>query len=49
VLPTVECGGWALLISITGGPSVGTKLTRGGALLIAAALIPLAMGLIQTA
>jgi hypothetical protein len=31
------------------GPSVGTKVTRGGALLIAAALIMLAIGLIQTA
>jgi hypothetical protein len=30
-------------------PSAGTKLTRGGALLIAAALITLAVGLIQTA
>jgi hypothetical protein len=32
-----------------GRPPVGTKLTRGGALLIAAALITLAVGLIQTA
>jgi hypothetical protein len=30
-------------------PSAGTKLTRGGALLIAAALVTLAIGLIQTA
>jgi hypothetical protein len=30
-------------------PSAGTKLTRGGALLIAAALITLAIGLIRTA
>jgi hypothetical protein len=32
-----------------GKPSVGTKLTRGGAVLIAAALITLAVGLIQAA
>ena len=31
------------------GPSIGTKVTRGGGLLIGAALITLAVGLIQTA
>jgi hypothetical protein len=31
------------------GPSIGTKVTRGGGVLIGAALITLAVGLIQTA
>jgi hypothetical protein len=46
-----QSGGFFLHMAVgqLGGPSVGTKLTRGGALLIAAALIRLAVGLIQTA
>jgi hypothetical protein len=38
-----------LAIGLEGEPSAGTKLTRAGATLIAAALVTLAVGLIQTA
>jgi hypothetical protein len=41
-LVTVEYGGWALLTFIT-------ELTRAGAALIAASLVTLAVGLIETA
>lgn len=46
-----QSGGFFLHLAAGEGgrPSVGMKLTRGGALLIAAALITLAVGLIQTA
>lgn len=44
-------GGFFLHVAVGGPdqPSIGTKLTRGGAFLIAAALITLGVGLIQTA
>jgi hypothetical protein len=38
-----------MAIGQAGAPSSGTKLTRAGAALIAAALVTLAVGLIQTA
>lgn len=46
-----QSGGFFLHMAVgqPGRPSAGTKLTRGGGLLIAAALITLAVGLIQTA
>jgi hypothetical protein len=46
-----QSGGFFLHMGIgqEGRPSAGTKLTRAGALLIAAALGALAVGLIQTA
>ncbi len=46
-----QSGGFFLHLGVgqQGQPSVGTKLTRTGGLLIAAALITLAVGLIQTA
>jgi hypothetical protein len=46
-----QSGGFFLHLAIgqEGEPSAGTKLTRAGATLIAAALVTLAVGLIQTA
>ena len=46
-----QSGGFFLHLSVgaQGKPSAGTKLTRAGAALIAAALLTLAIGLIQTA
>ena len=46
-----QSGGFFLHLSVgeQGKPSAGTKLTRAGAVLIAAALVTLAIGLIQTA
>jgi hypothetical protein len=46
-----QSGGFFLHLAIgeEGKPSAGTKLTRAGATLIAAALVTLAVGLIQTA
>jgi hypothetical protein len=46
-----QSGGFFLHLGIgqEGKPSAGTKLTRAGATLIAAALVTLAVGLIQTA
>jgi hypothetical protein len=46
-----QSGGFFLHLGVghEGRPSVGTKLSRAGALLIAAALVTLAVGLIQTA
>jgi hypothetical protein len=46
-----QSGGFFLHLAIghEGEPSPGTKLTRAGATLIAAALVTLAIGLIQTA
>ena len=46
-----QSGGFFLHLGVgeEGKPSAGTKLTRGGAALIAAALVTLAVGLIQTA
>jgi hypothetical protein len=46
-----QSGGFFLHLAVgqPGRPSLGTRLTRGGALLIASALITLAIGLIQTA
>jgi hypothetical protein len=44
-------GGFFLHLGVgqPGRPSAGTKLTRAGAILIGAALVTLAVGLIQTA
>jgi hypothetical protein len=46
-----QSGGFFLHLGVgrPGQPSAGTKLTRAGAALIAAALVTLAVGLIQTA
>jgi hypothetical protein len=46
-----QSGGFFLHLAVgqPGRPSVGTKLTRGGGLIIGAALITMAIGLIQTA
>jgi hypothetical protein len=46
-----QSGGFFLHLGVgeQGEPSAGTKLTRAGAVLIAAALVTLAIGLIQTA
>jgi hypothetical protein len=46
-----QSGGFFLHMAVgqAGAPSSGTKLTRAGAGLIAAALVTLAVGLIQTA
>jgi hypothetical protein len=46
-----QSGGFFLHLAVggPGRPSAGTKLTRVGAALIAAALVTLAVGLIQTA
>ena len=46
-----QSGGFFLHLGVgeQGKPSPGTKLTRAGAVLIAAALVTLAIGLIQTA
>jgi hypothetical protein len=46
-----QAGGFFVHMSVgqEGRPSAGTKLTRAGAALIAAALVTLAVGLIQTA
>jgi hypothetical protein len=46
-----QSGGFFLHMGVgeAGKPSPGTKLTRAGAVLIAAALVALAVGLIQTA
>jgi hypothetical protein len=46
-----QSGGFFLHLAVggPGSPSVGTKLTRAGALLIGASLVALAVGLIQTA
>ena len=46
-----QAGGFFLHLAIgrPGEPSAGTKLTRAGAALIAAALVTLAVGLIETA
>jgi hypothetical protein len=46
-----QSGGFFLHLGVgeQGEPSAGTKLTRAGAALIAAALVTLAIGLIQTA
>jgi hypothetical protein len=46
-----QSGGFFLHMAVgeDGGPSLGTKVTRGGGLLIGTALIALAVGLIQTA
>ncbi len=46
-----QAGGFFVHISVgeEGKPSVGTRITRAGAVLIAVALLTLAVGLIQTA
>jgi hypothetical protein len=46
-----QSGGFFLHLGLgqPGAPSAGTKLTRAGAVLIAAALVTLAVGLIRTA
>jgi hypothetical protein len=46
-----QSGGFFLHLAVgqPDGPSIGTKVTRGGGLLIAAALITVAVGLIQSA
>jgi hypothetical protein len=46
-----QSGGFFLHLAVgePGRPSAGTKLTRTGAVVIAAALVTLATGLIQTA
>ena len=46
-----QSGGFFLHVGVgdEGAPSAGTRVTRAGAVLIAAALVTLAVGLIQTA
>jgi hypothetical protein len=46
-----QSGGFFLHLGVgqDGAPSAGTKLTRTGAILIGAALVALALGLIQAA
>jgi hypothetical protein len=46
-----QSGGFFLHLGVgqPGVPSIGTKLTRAGAVLIGASLVALAVGLIQTA